>query len=246
MKFKEKPQGEVYFGCEQDKYYHVGAVEKYVSSSVISLLRRAATGMYQSHGEDPSKAIDEPERPAVVFPLWVMDQLIVTPEGEEPPCLCDPQFSTYGMTKSDDRQAMKDAIDSLDFAPGKTYTFGFWCIAQFVDAIGWKAPARGVLPETPLDGLGTHPPCYITMYSLKPREQWAHSRGTNDQRHLDSRKEYLFRTAFWSSLLPPDERRRRQLTAPPSPVKKQRRSASPISEGGRTSWRAACCGGFSL
>lgn len=35
--------------------------------------------------------------------------------------------------------------------------WGFWCIAQFVDAIGWRVPARGVIPEVKLNEIGTHP-----------------------------------------------------------------------------------------
>jgi hypothetical protein len=227
---------DIYFGCEQDRYYPIGPVERYVSNSVISLLRRAASGMYQSHGDDPTTTEGEPERPAVVFPLWVMDQLIQTPEGEEPPSILDPEFSGMGITKNDDRNAMKEAIDALEFLPGRTYTFGFWCIAQFVDAIGWKVPPRGLLPETHLAGLGTHPPCYISMYCLRPRQEWRFVKGPDDKRHLDSRKKYLLRIGFWSSKLPPNKERLKDLTrtATSPPVSKTRT---------RRKTRAWCCGG---
>merc|ERR1739845_91483 len=108
---------------------------------------------------------------------------------------------------------MGKALDQLELGPGKVFTFSFWCIAQFVDAIGWKAPKRGIIPESRLNDLGTHPPCYIVMYSLKPREQWQSVHGPGDERHLDSRKSYCMRLGMWSSLLPASAERARELMA---------------------------------
>jgi len=202
----------VRFGCEQDRYYHVGTVERYISSSVISLLRHAsADNMYQTHGEDPASVQGEAERPTIAFPLWVMDQLIVTEEGEEAPRLDDPDFSTYGIIRAENRKGMQQALSGLVFQPGRTYTFGFWCIAQFVDAIGWKVPARGVIPEVKLNEIGTHPPIYVTMYLLRPQEQWTDVQGRRDTRHLDSRKIYIWRVSLWSSALPPPLERQKEL-----------------------------------
>lgn len=116
----------------------------------------------------------------------------------------DPDFSTYGIIRAENRKGMQEALSGLVFQPGRTYTFGssaqatgldfngfymispdftrfhlsvaflvcsgrffsedvfdvvwgFWCIAQFVDAIGWRVPARGVIPEVKLNEIGTHP-----------------------------------------------------------------------------------------
>ncbi|CAL1173791.1 unnamed protein product [Cladocopium goreaui] len=202
----------VYFGCEQDRYYHVGTVERYISSSVISLLRHAsADNMYQTHGEDPASVRGEAERPTIAFPLWVMDQLIITEEGEEAPKLDDPDFSTYGIIRAQNRKGMQEALHGLEFKPGRTFTFGFWCIAQFVDAIGWRVPARGVIPEVKLNEIGTHPPIYVTMYLLRPQDQWTDVQGRRDTRHLDSRKIYIWRVSLWSSALPPPLERQKDL-----------------------------------
>ncbi|CAE7522295.1 Zfp36l1 [Symbiodinium necroappetens] len=384
LKFRESvPAGNVFFGCEQDRYYHVGTIERYISSSVIALLRKASgDAMYQTHGDDPKSVQGEAERPTIAFPLWVMDQLIITEEGDEPPTLnfldpgfrngppgraqefgsycplrkmsaakgkvakvatvegkvqkmklmelvqrtimckffraglckrgsgctfahdeaellsapdlyktslcskfqrshyckkgdrcryahgteelrelpsrawidksrgsasastasfgdvseeadsssdteqiClrvkntflefgysesrpmkrtvrppgpnlgaflsragiprplsgdatpsletrvqDPDFSSYGTIRALDRKRMQEVMQGLDFQPGKTFTFGFWCIAQFVDAVGWRVPARGVIPEVKLNEIGT--PIYITMYLLSNRDEW--------------------------------------------------------------------------
>jgi len=208
------PAENVFFGCEQDRYYPVGTVERYISSSVIALLRHAsADNMYQSHGEDPASVQGESERPHVCFPLWVMDQLIVTEEGQQPPKLNDPDFSTYGIVRAKDRKAMQQALSGLDFKPGRTFTFGFWCIAQFVDAIGWRVPARGVIPEVKLNEIGTHPPIYVTMYLLRSQDQWTDVQNYRDARHLDSRKIYIWRVSLWSSALPPPLERQKELKA---------------------------------
>jgi len=211
--FRHKVEGDIYFGCEQDKYVPVSAVERYLGSTVTSMLRRAAKGMYQSHGDDPASTEGECERPGIVFPLWVMDQLIVTPDGDDVPSLVDPDFHTFGMTKSHDRKAMRVQMDNLQMSPGQTYTFSFWCIGQFIDAIHWKAPSRGLIPETRLNEVGTNPPCYFVMYAFKPKDQWRSVQGSHDNRHLDSRKNYLLRAGFWSSLLPPSPQREKELMA---------------------------------
>eukprot|EP00930_Biecheleria_cincta_P021732 TRINITY_DN16015_c0_g1_i1.p1 TRINITY_DN16015_c0_g1~~TRINITY_DN16015_c0_g1_i1.p1 ORF type:complete len:400 (-),score=45.08 TRINITY_DN16015_c0_g1_i1:139-1287(-) len=212
LKFREPVDGEVIFGCEQDRYYHVPTVEKYISSTVIGLLRTAAgDAMYQTHGDDPRHVRGETERPQIMFPLWVMDQLIVSEEGEEPPDLTDPEFSSFGVLRAEDRRKHREVLKRMEFRPGPTFTFGFWCIAQFVDAIGWKVPARGVIPQVKLNEIGTHPPCYITMYALRPQEEWSNVQGKRDTRHLDSRKIYIWRVALWSSLLPPESNREQEL-----------------------------------
>eukprot|EP00438_Fugacium_kawagutii_P031295 Skav201233 [mRNA] locus=scaffold4162:159047:180794:+ [translate_table: standard] len=212
LRFRDVVQADnVFFGCEQDRYYHVGTVDRYISSSVIALLRQAADNVYQTHGEDPATTRGEAERPTIAFPLWVMDQMIITEEGEEAPKLDDPDFSSYGIIKAQNRKGMQEALQGLEFQPGRTYTFGFWCVAQAVDAIGWKVPARALIPEIKLNEIGTHPPIYICMYILRPQDQWTDVQGRHDTRHLDSRKIYIWRTSLWSSALPPPLERQKEL-----------------------------------
>jgi hypothetical protein len=219
LTFRESIEGDFFFGAEQDRYYPVGIAERYASGAMISVLKRAATGMYQTHGDDPAATQGECERPEIVFPLWVMDQLIVTMENERPPSLRDPNFSCLGISKTQDRAAMRNALSGLQFSAGCTYTFGFWCVSPFVDGIAWscKSPFGDLLPPVRLTDLGTHPPAFLTLYALKPKEQWMEA-DKQDGRHLDSRKVYLWRVAFWSSMYPPTSQRVRELIGEPRGV----------------------------
>merc|ERR1712050_728076 len=95
MRFKHHvDQKDVFMGLEQDKYYWPGYCQYHLSLSFVSALRRVAGEVYQSIGQDPKAVEGEAERPVVAFPLWVLDQLIVTPAGEEPPNLNDSELPT--------------------------------------------------------------------------------------------------------------------------------------------------------
>jgi len=229
-------RGKVYFGCELDRFYKIGALELYFGRTINDMIKKCATGMYQSYGDDPDRVSGELERPCNVYPIWVMDQLIVTRSGEKPPDLTSDKFPTLGMIKANDRKAMKKTIDELEFESGVTYTFGFWCVSQFVDAINWKATLGGPL-DASLSALGTHPPAYLSMYYVKPREEWTDIQGRNDNRHLDSRKDYIFRAALWSSLHPPLPQRVKELTSEkPEPLAEWE---PPVADK-----EARCCCGF--
>lgn len=213
LRFKDVPRkGKIYFGCELDRFYKIGALELYFGRSINDMIKRCAVGMYQSYGDDPDRVRGELERPCNVYPIWVMDQMILTRAGDALPDLTSDTFSSLGMIKANDRKGMKKALDELEFEAGVTYTFGFWCVSQFVDGINWKATLGGPL-DASLSALGTHPPAYLSMYYVKPREEWTDVQGENDQRHLDSRKDYIFRAAFWSSMHPPHQQRVKELTS---------------------------------
>merc|ERR1711920_829482 len=102
----------------------------------------------------------------VAFPLWVLDQLIVTPEGEEAPSLDDPLLPTMGLTKANDRAGFKRAVEALVLEPGPTYTFCLWGVSRFADAINWRLAGVPMLPETRLTDVGIHPPIFLVFYKL--------------------------------------------------------------------------------
>jgi len=225
LTFHKKLTGRVFMGLEQDKFVPVNWAQRFFAQNVVAVLRRASGGaMYQSYGDDPACQKGEAERPTVVFPLSLVDQLIITPSGQMPPSLSDPFFPSLGITKADDRKAFRKVISELEFVPGPTYTFGFWCVSQYADGIGWRSPATAFLPEMKFCDIGIYPPCYFVMYALSPQ----HNGEKSDSRHLDSRKAYMFRTAYWSTLVPPDLDRVKELQhgeqePPPATTKKHAR-----------------------
>eukprot|EP00928_Gymnodinium_smaydae_P084569 TRINITY_DN6782_c0_g2_i1.p1 TRINITY_DN6782_c0_g2~~TRINITY_DN6782_c0_g2_i1.p1 ORF type:complete len:391 (-),score=52.92 TRINITY_DN6782_c0_g2_i1:438-1532(-) len=192
----------IYFGVEQDQYAYINAVSRMLSKNLVAGLRRVVD-LYQSEGDDPKKCRGETERPCCVFSLQTLDQLIVTPPGGQPPSLDDPGYSGLGITKADDRKRFKAAIEDLELLPGHTYTFSFWSVARFADAVGWQSVgSTGVRFQK----IGIHPPCYFAMYELGP------GLTSTEKRHLDSRKTYCFKLAYWSSLYPPSAQRVQELS----------------------------------
>jgi len=205
MKFRYPVSGELCWSMEQDRYYKVSRVQKMTANTLMAAVRKAVPGLYQTFGEDPTTTVGEAERPANVVPLSQMDQLIFTPAGETPPDLCDRRFSTLGLIKADNRAAMTRAVKALEFIPGPTFTFAFWCVSPYVDAIKWAAPSRAFLPAISFRDAGVHPPAYLSIYKLQP------ANNPKESRHLDSRKQYLWRVCLWSSLHPPDPDRVREI-----------------------------------
>merc|ERR1712217_571241 len=126
--------------------------------------------------------------------MGAFDQFIETPEGQEPPSLTDREFSKLGLLRTQDRKASIQRMESLEIQPGPTYQFAFWGIAQFMDAIKWNI--TGVMPGMNIDfnNFCKCPPVHCSVYSLKT----GFSRD-DDKRHLESRKNYYFNAAFWSS-----------------------------------------------
>merc|ERR1712060_449079 len=154
-------------------------------------------------GDDPSSGPGPHEKPVFTMPLWAYDQFIVTWEGEQPPDLADPQFGDFGAKRADDRAGFIKDISQLELRAGPTYTFAFWGISQFLDNIKWEL--RKVIPFKPIDFnlFCGAPPVHIVLYTLRPEGE--------EQRHLQRRKNYYFRLAFWSSRASPDPRKLRQL-----------------------------------
>merc|ERR1740121_715997 len=106
------------------------------------------------------------------------------------------------MTKADNRRGFRNAMQDLKLQPGPTYTFCFWGPSQLADAINWRSQGKD------FRDYGIFPPCYLAMYALKPNPP-----GRTEWRHLDSRKDYFFRAAYWSTLAPPDAHRAQELSA---------------------------------
>jgi len=203
---KRAIEGKIFVGVEQDKYHYPGWVQFQLGNTVAATLRRLVGSLHQSPGDDPerSRHLSELERPQLAFPMEMfMDQLDITPDGDTPPDVCSADFPEMGIIKSQDRKAFKRAMSELSLEPGPTYTFGMWAPSQSIDAIKWSAMGKDVR------NFGIDPPCYFMMYALKPSPP-----GVKETRHLDSRKDYLWHSVFWSTVLPAEINRQRELCDP--------------------------------
>jgi len=233
IKFKVPVEGDggLRFGAQLSTYVPLGVVTNRTLKLLVGGLRKVVgQDLYHSCGDAPATE-QESEPPVIAMPIWAMDQFMMTPEGEEPPQLNDPAFSTFGMKRAGDRKAFVQELQSLEFKPGPTYTFAFWGPSQFGDMIKWVLKTGPV--ATDFNQFAGRPPVTVSMYSLKKG-----SLSEKDQRHLESRKNVYFRVDFWSSRKSPAEKDIRDLF----PRIERGRSLSPVAKKGSSfSNFFACC-----
>jgi len=205
--FKSDVNEVLRFGIELDEYVPLNAASKRLMNIAVSALRRVVgNDLYHSPGDDTKKSQGPHEKPVFTMPIWAFDQFIVTPEGEEPPDLMDPSFHEFGWKRADDRSDFIREISALKVKAGPTYTFAFWGISQFMDQINWKMTK--VIPFSSIDFnlFCGAPPVHLVLYTLAEDEK-------GETRHLQSRKNYIFQLAFWSSKCPPKPARMQHLFA---------------------------------
>eukprot|EP00439_Symbiodinium_sp_Y106_P057721 s127_g8.t1 len=192
-----------------EEYVPLSAATKRAMDLSVSGMRLVVGDrLYHSPG-DPEDVEGERERPAITLPLWAFDQYIVTPEGETPPELTDPDLPNMGHKRFGQLREYRRSLDSLELVPGPTFTFCFWGVSRFCDVLQWQA--TGIPMFTPLD-LNQYcgrPPLHFVLYTLTDKGE---TRAENlklslqereETRHLQSRKTYFFRCGFWSSLRRP-------------------------------------------
>lgn len=211
LQFKKPPapDAELCFGIELDRYEALSATTKHVISISVAAMRTAVGAVYQTPGDDPDVVSGEVEKPGCVLPLWAFDQFIVTPEGRVPPSLKDPNFPNLGQKRY---QRVSEFVKELEatkktFDSTSVYTFAFWGNSRFLDVINWQL--MGIPMVTPLDfdSIGGAAPCWAVLYNLRPDPE-DKARG----RHVQSRKQYFFRAALWSSMRRPEKKRFEALT----------------------------------
>jgi len=91
-----------------------------------------------------------------------------------------------------------------ELSTDKVYTFAFWGASRFVDVINWQF--RGLIPGLQCDfsKLTGDPPVYTVMYEFREEEHRSEQApGSEDRRHIASRKNYFFKVALWSANKPP-------------------------------------------
>jgi len=203
FKTKPDPDWDMFFGVELENYVPLSMATKQAQRLIIAGINQAVGGLYQTPGTDPQKGAvgEDIERPCFVLPLWAFDQFVETCENEQPPNLGDPDFSLMGKRRYRRVAEYSKEISALKkgFAVGPTYTFGFWGTARFLDVINWNL--IGIPAVTPMDfnRFAGQPPVNVSVYALKSSEAGEH-------RHLQSRKQYIFRAAIWSSTRRPERK----------------------------------------
>lgn len=232
LRFKVPPESkDVYFGIELERFVPMIRGSKRMMDMVVGMLKGVVGDqVYHSVGEDPKVVSGELERPVFVMPLWAFDQFIVTPEGEHPPSLTDPGLPSMGSLRVKRVKEFKREMDELRFRVGPTYTFCFWGISQWLDKLNWqiRVPLMSPLDFNTFCG---SPPVHVVLYTLKPG---------SEKRHLQSRKNYYFDLAFWSSKVrPPAERIRELLGVAPAG---QLDRPTPAAARGGASWLRCCVG----
>lgn len=198
LRFKrEIPNAKVQFGIELDEYVPMDVVTTRLMKITVATLRSVVgSQLYHSNGDDPTKVSGELERPVFAMPLCSFDQFIVTPVGQTPPALTS-DISDKGSLRSGRTRAFIREISALELKPGPVFTFCFWGISRWLDDLNWQVksvvPMMGNIDFNKFCG---RPPVHLILYELEDSQE--------EVRHIDSRKNYLFRLAFWSSKsLPP-------------------------------------------
>lgn len=213
---------DLYFGIELEKYVPMNVATKQAMSIIVRMLKSVVGDqIYHSVGDDPQGTRGELELPTFVMPLWAFDQFIVTPEGQQPPHLADPDLPNMGSSRAKRVRQFKKELEELRLVPGPTYTFCFWGISQWLDKLSWKVrlPLMAPLDFNMFCG---RPPVHVVIYSLTGRDG-------SEKRHLNSLKEYCFDLAFWSSTSRPPHERLAALLAGCEPLTVASASSAAVS-----------------
>mmetsp|Transcript_20259 Transcript_20259/g.44237 ORF Transcript_20259/g.44237 Transcript_20259/m.44237 type:complete len:384 (-) Transcript_20259:292-1443(-) len=209
FKFTSLPKDgeDMFFGIELEDYVPMSRPTAQAQKVVVAGIKQAIGGLYHSIGDNPANMKSgEMEHPVCVLPLWAFDQFIVTPEGEEPPSLSDPNFGSFGKKRYQRIAEYAKEIDEVKrtLSIGPTYTFAFWGNSRFLDVLNWTVIGVPLVTPIGFNKFAGRPPVHVVLYSLKENKE--------DPRHLRSKKTYYFRAALWSSAFRPDRRRIEALT----------------------------------
>jgi len=205
FRFKEEVDSNLLVGIELDNYVPLNAAAQRLMGLTVTALRQVAgQDLYHSVGDDPNNGSGPHEKPVFMMPLWACDQMVVTPEGEEAPDVTHSHFSEFGIRRTDDRRAFIKELSALELRPGPAYTFAFWGISQFLDVVKWEVQRILPFKSIDFDTFCGAPPVQLVFYTLRESEN-------GETRHLQSRKNYYFRFALWSSEKRPSANKLREL-----------------------------------
>jgi len=212
FKFKKPPTSDsnIFFAVELEEYVPMSAAIKRIQQMAVAAFNNVAGGVYHSPGDDPKIASGELEKPICALPLWAFDQFIVTPKGQEPPKLNDPSFPQYGSKRYKRVSEYIKEIEALrhSFDTEATFTFSTWGVSRFLDIINWDLVGLPFVTPIDFNKFAGKPPVYCCMYTLAPNSDGE----DKDIRHINSRKQYYFKAAVWSSLHRPEKHKFDMLT----------------------------------
>jgi len=194
---KATPKKPLFLGLELAEYVPVAGWALWIQRSTLALLRKAAGGdIYHSCGDSPQAASlsgGEAEKPVFAMPLWAFDQVIESEVGQEPDIR---NIEGLGLLRTDGRKKFIKHMSQLELRTDRVYTFAFWCISQWVDAVNWRM--LGVVPGgIDFNALCGRPPVHVVLYELDDASD------PREKRHLQSRKKCYFNLALWSTKMPP-------------------------------------------
>mmetsp|Transcript_52029 Transcript_52029/g.120922 ORF Transcript_52029/g.120922 Transcript_52029/m.120922 type:complete len:368 (-) Transcript_52029:88-1191(-) len=228
IRMKRAQRRSLVFGLELADYVPVSGWARRIQQMTVSTLRSVVgKDLYHSCGDDPQSVQGEAERPVFVMPLWAADQLIVSDPGQEPDIR---NLQNLGVLRTSGRAEFVRRLSSLRLQPGKVYTFAFWCISRFVDVVNWRL-LTAVPGGVDFNLFCGKPPVHLVVYELDDRS------GRRDQRHLQSRKSYIFNLALWSDRCPLDTAQMQRLE-PEACVKEPCGDAAMGIQGEGPKW---CC-----
>lgn len=194
MRFKQAPQGRFCLGISLCNYVRVSGLARQVQRGMVKMLRSVVGDLYHSVGDDPATVDGELEPPCFTFPVWAVDQVVVSNPGEEPDLLGDFEGIGFQRTKGIKAFIREMGRISGEWRTDRVYTFCMWGPSQMLDCMRWEL----LLPGMRLDcnRLCGSPPIFVELYDLV---------GATDQdpRRLPSRKRHYFHCAMWSMQRPP-------------------------------------------
>lgn len=197
LRFKHAPVNPLFFGVELSSFIALEWAARQAQKALVSACTTIVGDLYHTNGDDPAQARGggELEPPTVAMPLWAFDYFEVSDQGKEPDLSGEMKS---GLNRADDVQkyiaAMKAAMSSV--STDKVYTFCFWGVSRFLDAIKWEVTGDTGLPiSLDFNQLCGAAPIYLVIYELDNV-----ARSAKDQKHMRSNKKYYVNVACWSTL----------------------------------------------
>jgi hypothetical protein len=196
--FKEKPPGPLYTGCILEDFDYSTEPSWSVSALAFAVVPLMEAVMGQSFhfswGTRGATVLpDDEELATMVTSLAGVDQIIVTPAGEEPPSI-ETDITGLGycrnsMSKYDFRAAAQAVSENA--TTDNTYTFCVWGCSPYINPLTSSFDGVFGLGSVSYAGFLDEWPAHFVLYSLSPDE--------HDPRHLEKNKTYFIDIMVWGS-----------------------------------------------